>query len=332
MFEESGTPQRLLNMAQALNEALREEMNRDSRVFLMGEDVGKLGGVYTVSRGLYEVFGQERIRDTPVSEAAIVGVALGAAIVGMRPVAELMYMDFTALSMDQIVNHVAKFRYMYGGGKACVPLVIRTQVGYGRGVGSQHSQSLEAWFAHIPGLKVVIPSNPADAKGLLKSSIRNDNPVLFVEHTMLYFKKGPVPEGEYTIPLGSAQVVREGSDVTLICYGLMVERCLEAATELERHSMSAEVIDLRTVSPLDLDTMVESVKRTNRLVVVHQAHRTGGLGGEIAALVMEHAFHYLDAPVQRVAGVDAPIPFNKCLERHAVPQVEDIVEAVLNPV
>jgi pyruvate/2-oxoglutarate/acetoin dehydrogenase E1 component len=317
-----------LNMARALDEALAEEMARDSRVFVMGEDVGRLGGVFTVTRGLLEKFGPERVRDTPVSEAAIVGLGLGAAVVGMRPVVELMYMDLCALAMDQIVNHAAKFRYMYGGGKLKVPLVIRTQVGYGRGMGAQHSQSLEAWFAHVPGLKVVIPSNACDAKGLLKSAIRDDNPVLFVEHTMLYFKKARVPSHEYTVPLGVASVVREGRDATIVCYGMMVQRCLEAADELSCESREVEVIDMRTVAPLDTETIASSVKKTNRLIIVQQACRSGGLAGEIAMSTMERVFDYLDAPIQRVAGVDAPIPFNRNLEARAVPSTEDIVQAV----
>jgi len=317
-----------LKLAEALNEALAEEMARDPRVFIMGEDVSVLGGIYTVTRGLRDRFGAERVRDTPVSEAAIVGVGIGAAAAGMRPVVELMYMDFCALSMDQIVNHAAKFRYMYGGGKAKIPMVIRTQVGYGRGVGAQHSQSLEAWFAHIPGLKVVIPSNAHDAKGLLKSAIRDDNPVLFVEHTMLYFKTTPVPSAEYTVPLGAARTVRSGEAATVVCYGLMVERCLEAAEILARDFGEVEVIDLRTIAPLDVDTIVESVKKTNRLVIVHQAYRTAGMAGEIAMAVMERAFYHLDAPIQRAAGADAPIPFNRSLEALAVPRTEDIVRAV----
>ncbi len=319
---------RELKMSQALNEALLEEMTRDPRVFVMGEDVAGLGGIYTVTRGLLEKFGSERVRDTPVSEAGIVGVGMGAAAVGMRPVVELMYMDFCALSMDQIVNHAAKFRYMYGGGSARIPMVIRTQVGYGRGVGSQHSQSLEAWFAHVPGLKVIIPSNAYDAKGLLKSAIRDDNPVLFVEHTMLYFKTAPVPSFEYTVPLGVANVLREGDKATVVAYGAMVERCLEAADELARDFGQIELIDLRTVAPLDTDTIVRSVKKTNRLIIVHQGCRTGGLAGEIAMRVVERAFYDLDAPIRRVAGADVPIPFNRELEACAVPRTEDIVQAV----
>ena len=320
---------RELTYAQALNEALHEEMARDPTVWVLGEDIAAgRGGIFGVTKGLLDRFGPERVRNTPLSEEIIVGTAVGAAVTGTRPVAEIMYVDFIGLAMDQIVNQAAKMRYMFGG-KARVPLVIRTQEGAGRGNAAQHSQSLEAWFVHIPGLKVVVPATPEDAKGLLKTAIRDDNPTIFLEHKVLYFTKGPVPEGEYTIPFGQAAVRRRGDDVTFVGIHTMVQRGLAAAERLAREDeISMEVIDPRTLVPLDIDTIVESVKRTGRLVIGHEAYARGGIAGEIAMQVLERAFDYLDAPIVRVAGANVPIPYNANLERAAIPQEEDIVAAV----
>ena len=324
------TATRELTYVQALNEALREEMQRDPTVFVMGEDVaiwGNKGGVYGVTSGLAEEFGLERVRDTPISEEAIVGTAVGAAVTGMRPVAEIMYADFMALAMDPLVNQGAKLRYMFGG-KARVPVVIRTQEGTGRGIAAQHSQSLESWFVHVPGIKVCVPSTPADAKGLLKTAIRDDNPVMFLEHKMLYATKGPVPTGEYTIPFGQADVKRAGTDVTFVGIHTQVLRGLSAAEKLAAEGISVEVIDPRTLVPLDIETIVNSVKKTGRVVIAHEAVARGGIAGEIAMQIMENAFDYLDAPIVRVAGRNVPIPYNLKLERAAVPQEDDIIAAI----
>ena len=320
---------RTMTYSEALNEALREEMRRDPTVFVMGEDVAVWGGggVFGVTKGLVEEFGPDRIRDTPISEEIIAAAAVGAAATGTRPVAEIMYVDFIGLAMEPIVNQAAKMRYMFGG-KIALPMVIRAQEGAGRGNAAQHSQSLEAWFAHIPGLKVVVPSTPADAKGLLKTAIRDDNPVIFLEHKVLYFTKGEVPEGDYTIPFGVADVKREGSDVTVVGIHTQVLEALKAAEQLEAEGISVEVIDPRTVSPLDIDTIVKSVKKTGRLVVSHQAYEQGGIGGEIITRVVEAAFDYLDAPPQRVCGKNVPIPYAESLEREALPYAEDIIEAI----
>ena len=312
---------------QALNEALQEEMDRDKNVFIMGEDVGIYGGAYGVTRGLYEKYGPERIRDTGISEATIVGSGIGAALTGMRPVVEIMYVDFTGIAMDQIANQMAKIRYMFGG-KAKVPMVLRTEGGAGRGIAAQHSQSLEAWFVHIPGLMVVIPATPYDAKGLLKEAIRNDNPVIFIEHKMLYGVKGQIPEDEYTIPLGVADIKKEGKDVTIVAYSRMLLLALEAAAILEKENISCEVIDPRTLKPLDIKTIVNSVKKTGKLIIVHEACKIGGVGAEIAMQVMENAFDYLNAPIKRVCGADVPIPMSPTLEKVAIPQKEDIITAV----
>jgi pyruvate/2-oxoglutarate/acetoin dehydrogenase E1 component len=326
----SPTSTREFTYVQALNEALREEMRRDERVFVMGEDVaiwGNKGGVYGVTSGLAEEFGLERVRDTPISEEAIVGTAVGAAVTGMRPVAEIMYVDFMALAMDPLVNQGAKLRYMFGG-KARVPVVIRTQEGAGRGIAAQHSQSLEAWFMHIPGIKVAIPSTPYDAKGLLKTAIRDDNPVMFLEHKMLYATKGPVPTEEYAIPFGQADVKREGKDVTLIGIHTMIPKGLAAAEKLAAEGIDVEVIDPRTLVPLDIETIVNSVKKTGRVVIAHEAYERGGVAGELAMQIMDHAFDYLDAPIARVAGRNVPVPYNLRLERAAIPQVEDLIAAI----
>jgi len=319
-----------MTYAEALNEALREEMRRDPTVFVMGEDVAIWGGggVFGVTKGLVEEFGPDRIRDTPISELVIAAAAVGAAATGTRPVAEIMYVDFMALAMEPIVNQAAKMRYMFGG-KITLPMVIRAQEGAGRGNAAQHSQSLEAWFAHIPGLKVVVPSTPADAKGLLKTAIRDNNPVIFLEHKVLYFTKGEVPTDEnFTIPFGVADVKREGTDVTVVGIHTQVLEALKAAEELEKEGISVEVIDPRTVSPLDVDTIVTSVKKTGRLVVSHQAVEQGGVGGEIIARVVEAAFDYLDAPPQRVCGKNVPLPYAEALEREALPYKDDIIAAI----
>ncbi|MBU0951267.1 MAG: alpha-ketoacid dehydrogenase subunit beta [Elusimicrobia bacterium] len=311
----------------AINEALEEEMKRDPSVFVMGEDVAIYGGAYGVTRGLYEKFGEERVRDTAISEAAIVGAGLGAALTGTRPVVEIMYVDFMGIAMDQLNNQVAKIRYMFGG-KCKVPLVVRTEGGAGRTLGAHHSQSLEAWFVHIPGIKVVMPATPYDAKGLLKSAIREDNPVMYIEHKMLYNTKGLIPETEYTVPIGKADVKKEGKDITVIAYSRSLLRSLEAAEELQKEGISCEVIDPRTLLPLDTDTILESVKKTHKVLIVHEACKTGGVGAEIGMKIMEEGFDYLDAPIKRLCGADVPMPKAPNLEKLAVPQKEDIIKAV----
>ncbi len=320
---------RVMTYAAALNEALREEMERDPAVFCIGEDIavwGGGGGVYGVTRDLVETFGPERIRDTPVSEEGIVGLSVGAALVGLRPVAEIMYSDFLTLAMDPIVNQAAKMRYMFGG-QASVPLVIRTNSGAPGSKAAQHSQSLEAWFMHIPGLKVVTPATPADAKGLLKTAIRDDDPVIFLEHKRLYFTKGHVPAGDWTVPFGVAAVRRQGNDVTVVANQLLVGQALDAAETLAAEGIELEVIDVRTISPLDMATISASVRRTGRLIVAHEANRTAGWGAEVVARVAQDDFHYLDAPIVRVAAKDAPIPFSDVLERAVLPQTSEIVAA-----
>jgi acetoin:2,6-dichlorophenolindophenol oxidoreductase subunit beta len=319
---------REISYVEALNEALREEMRRDSSVFVMGEDVAVWGGggVFGVTKGLVEEFGTERVRDTPISEEAIAAVAIGAAATGSRPVAEIMYVDFIGLAMEPIVNQAAKLRYMFGG-KAKVPVVIRAQEGAGRGNAAQHSQSLEAWFCHIPGLKVVTPSTPSDAKGLLKSAIRDDNPVIFLEHKVLYFTKGPVSSDEYTVPLGVADIKRVGRDVTVVGIHTMVGKALKAAEQLSEEGIELEVIDPRTLVPLDEQAIVDSVKKTGRLIVSHEAYTRGGYGAEIIARVVDAAFDYLDGPPLRVCARDVPVPYSAALETAALPQIEDIVAA-----
>jgi pyruvate/2-oxoglutarate/acetoin dehydrogenase E1 component len=312
---------------EAIREALIEEMEKDPMVFLLGEDIGLYGGAYAVTKGLLEKFGDKRVKDTPLSEAVIAGAAIGAAICGTRPVAEIMYIDFMTFCMDQIVNQAAKMRYMFGG-KMKVPLVIRTQGGAGRFSAAQHSQSLEAWFVHVPGLKVVMPSTPHDAKGLLKSAIRDDNPVIFIEHKLLYNTKGQIPDGEYTLPLGKAEVKREGEDVTIVSYSRMALFALEAADELSSCGINPEVIDLGTLSPMDIETVVDSVKKTGRVIIVEEDCKTGGVGAEILSRINEEAFDYLDAPIIRIAAKDVPLPFSPVLENMAVPNKESIVEAV----
>jgi pyruvate/2-oxoglutarate/acetoin dehydrogenase E1 component len=318
---------RELTYSQALREALTEEMARDESIILLGEDIGVYGGVFKVTEGLLAKFGPDRVRETPISEAAFVGASVGLAMTGKRPVAELMFMDFMWVASDQIFNQAAKMRYMTGG-RVKMPLVIRTQQGGGRGNGAQHSQSLEAHFAHTPGLQVVLPSTPADAKGLLKTALRQDNPVIFIEHKLLYNTKGPLPDGDHTVPFGVANVTREGKDVTLVSYSRTALHALEAAEEAAQEGISVEVIDLRTIYPLDLDCVIRSVKKTSRLVVAHEAHRSVGFGAELASLVQEHAFDYLDAPVMRVGAEHVPIPASKPLEDVVLPGPSQILKAV----
>lgn len=316
---------RELTYAQAVREALKIAMTRDERVFMLGEDIGVYGGAFGISDGLIEEFGPERVRDTPISEAVIAGAAVGAAMTGMRPVAEIQFMDFITLSMEQLVLQGAKIRFMFGG-KATVPMVLRTPAGSGTGAAAQHSQSLEAWFVHVPGLKVVMPSTPYDVKGLLLAAIEDDNPVIFVEHKLLYRTKGHVPEGYYTVPLSQSEVKREGRDLTVVATSIMVPRALEAAEILALEGIELEVVDPRTLKPYDSGIITQSVIKTGKALVVHEAPKTGGFGGEVVAeIVSGEAFDYLDAPVRRLAGLDVPIPYNRELERAAVPQVEDIV-------
>jgi len=318
---------REMTYAEAIREALRQEMLRDESVFLMGEDLGVYGGAFGVTLGLVDEFGEERVRDTPISEAVIAGAAAGAALTGMRPVAEIMFMDFTTIAMEQLVNQAAKTRFMFGG-TAQVPMVLRTPAGSGTGAAAQHSQSLEAWFVHVPGIKVVMPSTPYDAKGLLVSSIRDNNPVIFIEQKLLYRKKGPVPEDLYTVPLSVADVKREGRDVTIVATGVMVTRSLAAAEVLAQEGIGVEVVDPRTLKPYDAETITNSVIKTGRLLIVHEAYKTCGFGAEISAMISEGpAFMYLNAPIRRLAGLDIPIPYNRTLEYHTVPQEENIVAA-----
>ena len=319
---------REITYAEAIREAMSEEMRRDENVIFIGEDIGVYGGAFGVSVGMLEEFGPRRVKDTPISEAAIAGVAVGAAATGLRPIAEIMFMDFVTLAMDQIVNQGAKMRYMFGG-KAKVPMVMRFPAGSGTGAAAQHSQSLEAWLCHVPGLKVVAPSTPADAKGLLKAAIRDDNPVMFIEQKLLYRKKGPIPDGEYLTELGKADIKREGKDVTVIVYGRMLERVLNVAEEAAKEGIEIEVVDPMTLAPLDKETIIESVRKTGRAIVVHEACKTGGFGGEIAAMIAESdAFDFLDAPILRVAGLDTPVPYNPELEKAIVPGEAQIKEAV----
>ncbi len=312
---------------EAVRDALREEMLRDERVFLIGLDIGRFGGTYKATQRLWEEFGAERVRDTPLSEAAIAGAAVGAAMTGLRPVAEIMYNDFLTIAMDQVANQAAKLRYM-SGGQATIPVVFRTQEGAGRSSAAQHAQSLEAWVAHIPGLKVALPSTPYDAKGLLKTAIRDDTPVVFIEHKLLYNTKGDVPEEEYLIPFGQAKVCREGTGVTIVAISRMVLRALEAAEILAAEGISVEVVDPRTVVPLDLDTILASVKKTGRLIISHEGYTRCGVGAEIATQVMEQGLDYLDKPVRRVCGLNVPVPFATVMENYVIPGVAALVEAV----
>jgi pyruvate/2-oxoglutarate/acetoin dehydrogenase E1 component len=317
---------RSITYVQALVEAMREEMIRDPKVFAMGEDIGLYGGAYGATRGLMQEFGEWRVIDTPISEATIGGAAVGAAMAGMRPVAEIMYVDFTPLAMDQIANQGAKNRYMFGG-KTTVPMVLRTEGGAGRAIAAHHSQSLESLWTHFPGIYVVMPATPYDAKGLLKAAIRDDNPVMFIEHKMLYKEKGPVPEGEYIIPLGVADIKRPGKDLTLVTYSRMVLRSLTAAEELAKEGIDVEVIDLRSLKPLDINTIVESVKKTGRLVCVTESYENTSFINEIMAQVNEKAFDWLDAPMVRVAAANVPIPRAEILEDMAIPNEGRIMAA-----
>ncbi len=317
---------RRIPFAQSLREALTEEMRRDSRVFLMGEDIGRYGGAFGVTQGLFNEFGPERVRDTPISESAIAGAAAGAALAGLRPVAEIMFSDFLTISMDALVNQAAKQHYMFG---TKVPLVVRTAGGSGTGAACQHSQSIEAWFCHVPGLKVIMPSTAYDAKGLLKAAIRDDNPVIFFEAKRLYATNGEVPEEEYVLPIGKADIKRAGGDVTLVCYGGMVPRCMEAAKALAEEGIETEIVDPRTLIPLDTKTIIASAKKTGRVLIVHEACKTAGFGAEIAAAIAEsEAFAHLKAPINRLCGADAPMPFSPGLEKNAVPAQEAIQNAV----
>jgi pyruvate/2-oxoglutarate/acetoin dehydrogenase E1 component len=312
---------------EALNEALREEMLRDETVFLLGGGIGQRGGSYKVTVNLLDEFGPRRVIDAPISEASFTGAGVGAAITGTRPVVEILFVDFTSLIIDQIVNQAAKYRFM-SGGKGRVPMVLRTQGGSGNGLAAQHSQSLEAWYYHVPGLKVVMPSTPYDAKGLLKTAIRDDGPVIFIEHKLLYLTKGHVPAEEYTIEFGRADVKRKGRDVTLMAWSGMVPKSLAAAEELAGAGIEVEVIDLRTLVPLDKDSILESVRKTERCLIVQEAVRRGGVASDIASIIQEEAFDYLDAPIKILAGHNTPIPFSLNLEKASVPQQDDIVAAV----
>jgi pyruvate dehydrogenase E1 component beta subunit len=316
---------------EALNLALFEEMRRDPLVFAMGEGIAERGGSFKVTEGLVKEFGPERVMDTPISEASFTGCGVGAALVGTRPVVEILFVDFTGLIMDQIINQAAKYEFM-SGGQGNVPMVLRTQGGAGNGLAGQHSQSLEALFYHIPGLKVVMPATPYDAKGLLKASIRDDQPTIFIEHKLLYMTKGEVPENDYIVPLGQADIKRSGDDITLITYSYMTLKCLEAAETLAHEGISVEVVDLRTLTPLDKETILESVEKTGRAIVVHEAVKRGGVGGDIASMIMEEAYDDLDGPVKRICGKNTTIPYNLELEKACVPSVEEIIEGVLEMV
>jgi pyruvate/2-oxoglutarate/acetoin dehydrogenase E1 component len=320
---------REITYGEAVLEALREEMHRDERVFVMGEDVGRFGMIYIANPNLWKEFGDERVRDTSISENAIIGFALGAAITGMRPIAEIMFCDLMALAMDQIVNQVAKIRYMFGG-NIKVPLVIRTTLGGLRRTAAQHSQHFESWFTHVPGLKIVIPSSPYSAKGLLKTAIREDNPVIIFDHQQLLRIKGPVPEEEYLIPFGQAEILREGKDLTVVATSLMVTRALNAAEELEKQGIQIELIDPQTLYPLDKKTILGSVQKTGKLLIVHQACKTGGFGAEVAAIVAEEGFDYLVSPIRRLGSHDVPVPFSPNLEAFVIPNEQSIIKEVLD--
>ena len=317
----------VITMREAISQALWEEMERDDRVFILGEEVGVWGGTYAVTKGFFDHFGPKRVRDTPIAESVIVGAANGAAMAGLRPVAELMTINFAFLAMDQIVNHSAKLHSMFGG-QFTVPLVIRAVGGGGRQLGATHSQTPDAVFAHFPGLKVIAPGTPQDAKGLLKSAIRSDDPVLFIEHATLYQMRGEVPDGEITEPIGVSKVQRLGRDVTIVSYSKMLQTSLQASAELANEGIEAEVVDLRTLRPLDMGPVVESFKRTNRAVIVEEGWPSFGIGAEVASRLYEQAFDYVDAPIRRVAQKEAPLPYNRTLEQMALPQVSDVVRAV----
>jgi pyruvate dehydrogenase E1 component beta subunit len=316
-----------ITMRQAISDALREEMERDEKVFIMGEEVGVWGGTYAVTKGFYDQFGEKRVRDTPISEAAIIGAGIGAAMTGLRPVTELMTINFAFVAMDHIVNEAPKLHYMFGG-QMKVPMVIRTVGGGGRQLGATHSQTPDAVFAHFPGLKVVAPGTPADAKGLLKSAIRSDDPIMFIENALLYQAKGEVPEGDHLVPIGKSTVQREGTDVTIISYSSMLQASLRAADQLATEGISAEVVDLRTLRPLDMGPVIGSFMKTNRAVIAEEGWRSYGVGSEIAARLYEEAFDYIDAPIKRVAQKEVPLPYNRRLEQSALPKDADIIQAV----
>ncbi|MCD6156256.1 MAG: alpha-ketoacid dehydrogenase subunit beta [Candidatus Atribacteria bacterium] len=318
---------RIITFSQATLEAMEEEMARDETVFVMGEDIARQGGIFGQFKGLAEKFGVDRVRDTPISETAIVGAAVGAALAGMRPVADMHFADFMGVCMDEIFNQMAKIHYMFGGQRP-VSMVLRAPDGLINQAAAQHSQSVEAWFQHIPGLKVVVPSNPADAKGLLKSAIRDDNPVIYFEHKALFSMKGEVPEEEYLTPIGKAKVIKEGSDVTLVSYSMMMNHAISAADRLKEEGIDVELIDLRTISPIDKDTILESVAKTGRLVIAHEAVKQGGVGGEVAAIVAEEGIDYLDAPIVRVGASFTPVPFARSLEQAYKVTSDDIYEKV----
>jgi pyruvate dehydrogenase E1 component beta subunit len=314
-------------MREAISQALWEEMERDERVFILGEEVGVWGGTYAVTKGFYDHFGPERVRDTPIAESVIVGAANGAAMAGLRPVAELMTINFAFLAMDQIVNHSAKLRSMFGG-QFTLPVVIRAVGGGGRQLGATHSQTPDVIFAHFPGLKVVAPGTPHDAKGLLKAAIRSEDPVLYIEHATLYQTRGEVPDGEVLEPIGVSKVQRPGRDVTIVTYSKMLQLSLQAAEQLAAEGIEAEIVDLRSLRPLDMGPVLDSFRRTNRAVIVEEGWRSFGVGAEVAARLYEEAFDYVDAPIRRVAQKEVPLPYNRQLEQSALPQVEDIVRAV----
>src|ERR1051326_5597701 len=322
----SPTEGREITFAEAVNEAIREEMRRDESIIVLGEDVAAAGGVYKLTQGLLAEFGSERVLDTPISEATIAGLAVGAAMTGMRPIAEIMFGDFLGLAMDQIVNQAAKTHYM-SGGKLAVPLVIRTTMGAGRRIAAQHSQSLSAWFAHIPGLKVALPATPYDAKGLLKTAIRDENPVIFFEDKMMYQLKGFVPEGDYALPFGVADIKRAGTDITIVATSSMVQVALGAAEVLEPIGISAEVIDPRTTVPLDTQTLIASAKKTSRAIVVDEGYERYGVTAEIASVIADGAFYYLDAPVKRLGARDVPVPFSPGLEDLTIPSEQSVLDA-----
>lgn len=319
--------QHQITYREAVSEAIREEMARDKRVFLMGEDIGVLGGALGTTRGLLQEFGEDRVRDTPISETAIIGYALGAAMAGMRPIAEIMRIDWITICMDEIVNQTAKMRYL-SGGRPEVAMVIKTNAEGGLGLGAQHSQSFESWFVHVPGLKVVMPSSPYDGKGLLKAAIRDPDPVIFIESVTLLGSSGAVPEEDYVVPMGKADIKREGKDVTIVAWGTLVSTALNAAQTLANEGIQVEIVDPRSLHPLDIETIIASVKKTGKMVVAHQAIRKCGFGAEIAALVQEQAFDHLDAPIRRVATPHVIIPVNRNLEKVVFPQEEQIIEAV----
>lgn len=316
-----------ITMREAISQALWEEMERDENVFILGEEVGVWGGTYAVTKGFYDHFGADRVRDTPIAEAVIIGSALGAAMTGIRPVAELMTINFAFSAMDHIVNEAAKIHYMFGG-QIVMPVVIRAVGGGGRQLGATHSQTPDAVFAHFPGLKVVAPGTPKDAKGLMKSAIRSDDPVMFIEHATLYQVRGDVPDDDYIIPIGKSAVQRPGTDVTIVTYSKMLEKSLAAAEQLSNEGIEAEIVDLRTLRPLDMDPVLESFQKTNRAVIVEEGWRSYGVGSEISSRIYEEAFDYVDAPIKRVAQKEVPLPYNRELEQLALPQVEDIIVAV----